>query len=97
MVGDLLAERGIIVSHQTVRAWAGKFGREFTKTIRRLSAGKLGDKSPRHLQRVVFIHDPLANLFHLPRHEMTSAEFRELRSAALDAWRDIANLRAAPG
>lgn len=52
-------------------------------------------KSPRQLQRFVSIHDPIANLFHLPRHEMTSADFRELRATAMDAWRDIANLGAA--
>ncbi len=51
MVEDLLAERDIILSHQTVRAWAEKFGREFAKTIRRRSAGKLGDKW--HLDEVV--------------------------------------------
>ncbi|MBB3302792.1 transposase-like protein [Rhizobium sp. BK077] len=27
MVEDLLAERGIMVSHQTVRLWAEKFGK----------------------------------------------------------------------
>jgi putative transposase len=47
-----------------------------------------------HLQRFASIHDPIANLFHLPRHEMTSPDFRELR-AAMDAWRDIAQLEAA--
>jgi putative transposase len=41
------------------------------------------------------IHDPIANLFHLPRHEMTSEDFRELRTAAMNAWRDIAQLGAA--
>ena len=51
MVEDLLAERGIIVSHQTIRACAEKFGREFAKTIRRRSAGRLGDKW--HLDDVV--------------------------------------------
>jgi putative transposase len=44
MVEDLLAARGIIVSHQTVRLWAEKFGRHFTGEIRRVSAGRLGDK-----------------------------------------------------
>jgi len=51
MVEDLLAERGIIVSHQTVRAWAEKFGGVFAKTIRRRSARNLGDKW--HLDEVV--------------------------------------------
>ncbi len=51
MVEDLLAESGIIVSHQTIRACAEKFGRKFAKTIRRRSAGRLGDKW--HLDEVV--------------------------------------------
>ncbi|MCD1636530.1 IS6 family transposase, partial [Martelella mediterranea] len=44
MVEDLLAARGIIVSHQTVRLWVEKFGRHFANDIRTRSAGKLGDK-----------------------------------------------------
>lgn len=44
MVEDMLAARGIIVSHQTVRLWAEKFGRHFSKDIRRHSAGRLCDK-----------------------------------------------------
>ena len=44
MVEDLLAARGIIVSHQTVRLWVEKFGRRFANDIRRRSAGRLGDK-----------------------------------------------------
>lgn len=44
MVEDMLAARGVIVSHQTVRLWAEKFGRQFANDIRRRSAGRLGDK-----------------------------------------------------
>ena len=51
MVEDLLAARGIIVSHQTVRLWVEKFGRDFAGEIRRRSAGRLGDKW--HLDEVV--------------------------------------------
>jgi putative transposase len=51
MVEDLLAARGIIVSHQTVRLWVEKFGRHFAAEIRRRSAGRLGDKW--HLDEVV--------------------------------------------
>jgi putative transposase len=47
----LLAARGIIFSHQTVRLWAEKFGRHFANDIRKRSAGKLGDKW--HLDEVV--------------------------------------------
>lgn len=35
MVEEMLAARGILVSHETVRRWAEKFGREFANRIRR--------------------------------------------------------------
>lgn len=200
MVEDMLAARGIFVSHQTVRLWAEKFGRAFANDIHRRTAGRLGDKwhldeivvsisgqkhwlwravdqdgfvldalvqsrrnakpakrlmrkllkgkgraprvmitdklrsydaarreimpsvehrshkglnnraenshqpirrrerimkrfkSLRHLQRFVSIHDPIANLFHIPRHDMTSNHHRELRSAAMDMWAQIARI-----
>ena len=34
MVEEMLAARGIIVSHETVRRWALKFGQEFANRIR---------------------------------------------------------------
>lgn len=192
MVEDMLAARGIIVSHQTVRLWAEKFGRVFANNIRRRTVGRLGDKwcfdevvipirgkkhwlwravdqdgfvrdvlvqsrrnakvakrlmrkllkgqvrTPRvmitdklrsydpakreimpgvehrshkglnnraenshqpvrrrerimkrfkwrrHLQRFVSIHDPIANLFHIPRHDISSSHHRQLRAAAMN-------------
>ena len=33
MVEDLLAARGIVVSHETIRRWAEKFGWDFADTI----------------------------------------------------------------
>ncbi|OJF89638.1 IS6 family transposase [Pararhizobium antarcticum] len=203
MVEDLLAARGITVSHQTVRFWAEKFGRHFANDIRRRAAGRLGDKwhldevvisigggkhwlwravdqdgfvldvlvqsrrntkaakrlvrkllkaqwhaprvmitdklrsygaakrnimpgvehrshkglnsraenshqptrrrerimkgfkSARHLQRFVSIHDPVANLFHVPRHDIPSDHHRELRTAAMLLWNEVACLQAA--
>ncbi|MDL2409653.1 IS6 family transposase [Rhizobium calliandrae] len=197
-VEDLLAARGIIVSHQTVRSWAEKFGRAFANDIRRRASGRLGDKwhldeavvsirgkkhwlwravdqdgfvldvlvqsrrnakaakrlirkllkgqgraprviitdklrsydaakrenmpgvehrshkglnnraenshqpirrrerimkrfkSRRHLQRFVSIHDPIANLFHIPRHAISSNHHRELRAEAMNIWATIA-------
>ena len=35
MVEELLAARGIIVSHETVRQWARKFGQAFADQVRR--------------------------------------------------------------
>ena len=41
-VEDLLAERGVIVSYETIRCWCLKFGPEYAKSIRR-KQGRLGD------------------------------------------------------
>ena len=43
MVVEMLAVRGIEVSHETVRQWAEKFGREFSNRIRRRAPAR-GDK-----------------------------------------------------
>src|SRR5207302_3361895 len=50
MVEELLAARGIIVSHETVRQWARKFGQRFANQIRR-RLPRVGDKW--HLDEVV--------------------------------------------
>jgi putative transposase len=50
MVEELLAARGIIVSHETVRQWALKFGQAFANQIRRRLPGA-GDKW--HIDEVV--------------------------------------------
>jgi putative transposase len=48
--------------------------------------------SARHLQRFVSIHDGVANLQNFPRHAMSSSDYRALRSEAMVAWREIAEL-----
>ena len=50
MVEESLAARGIIVSHETVRQWARKFGQQFANRIRR-RLPRVGDKW--HLDEVV--------------------------------------------
>ncbi len=50
MVEEMLAGRGIVVSHETVRKWARKFGQEFANQIRR-RLPCAGDKW--HLDEVV--------------------------------------------
>src|SRR5215469_5997165 len=50
MVEELLAARGIIVNHRTVRQWALKFGQHFAYQIRR-RLPRVGDKW--HLDAVV--------------------------------------------
>ena len=41
-------------------------------------------KSKRHLQRFVSIHDPIAKLFHIPRHNILSNHHHELRTAVIN-------------
>jgi putative transposase len=43
MVEEMLAARGIVVSHETVRQWALKFGQAFANSIRR-RLPRVGDK-----------------------------------------------------
>src|SRR5690348_13464330 len=49
MVEEMLAARGIVVSHETVRQWALKFGQAFANQIRR-RLPRTADK--RHLDEV---------------------------------------------
>ena len=41
-VEDLLAERGILVSYESIRRWCHKFGPDYARTLRR-KRGRLGD------------------------------------------------------
>jgi putative transposase len=52
-------------------------------------------KSARHVQRFVSIHDPIANLFHFPRNQLTATEHRAARSQAVETWAEIAGARLA--
>lgn len=52
-------------------------------------------KSPEQLQRFVSIHDSIANLFHLPRHQLTSIDVRGMRSLAMQTWHEVAEVPAA--
>jgi len=54
-----------------------------------------GFKSARDLQRFVSIHDPVANLFHIPRHDIPSHHHRNLRTAAMQMWNEIARPQTA--
>lgn len=41
-VQEMMAERGVVVSHEAIRSWCDKFGREYSRRLRRQS-GRLGD------------------------------------------------------
>jgi len=71
MVEDMLAMRGIVVSHETVRRWAEKFGRDLTIADKLRSYG-----AARNKMRMKFEHrqhkglNNCAENYHQPtRHE----------------------------
>jgi putative transposase len=64
------------------------------KPVRRRERIMKRFKSARQLQRFVSIHDPVVNLFNVPRHDIPSTHHRELRATAMQAWRQIARLHA---
>jgi putative transposase len=47
-------------------------------------------KSPRHVQKFLSIHDPIANLFHFPRNTLSAIDYRAARAKAFAAWAEIA-------
>jgi putative transposase len=90
MVKDLLAARGIIVSHEAVRCRAENAHLPTRRRKRIMKWIMKRFTSARHLQRFVSIHDGVANLHNFPRHAMSSSDDRALRSEAMVAWRGIA-------
>ena len=52
-------------------------------------------KSAQQLQRFASIHDPIANLFQISHHHISSANRRELRGTAMHMWSEIAHLQVA--
>ena len=50
LVEEMLLERGIVVSYETVRRWAKKFGRDYARRLRRK---KPGSRDIWHLDEVV--------------------------------------------
>jgi putative transposase len=52
-------------------------------------------KSPRQVQRFLSIHDPIANLFHLPRNHLAASQYRATRSQTFETWAEIAGARLA--
>ena len=90
-VEDLLAERGIIVSHETIRQWCQKFGPEYARKLTR-QQGRLGDtwhldelfvtiRGQRHyLWRAVDQDGDVIDIFVQPRRDRHAAKrfFRKL-------------------
>lgn len=51
--------------------------------------------SPRQAQRLLSIHEPIHNLFHLGRDHLTASEYRAARVQAFAAWAEVAGVPVA--
>ena len=90
-VEDLLAERGIIVSYETIRIWCRKFGPGYVRTLKRRQ-GRLGDSwhldevfiriggQQHYLWRAVDQDGDVLDILVQPRRDQRAAErfFRRL-------------------
>ena len=52
-------------------------------------------KSARQVQRFLSIHDPIANLFHVPRNRLSASAYRAARAQAFATWAEIVGARLA--
>jgi len=102
-VEDLLAERGIIVSYETIRHWCRKFGSAYVRKLKRRQ-GRLGDiwhldevfvrinGQQRYLWRAVDQDGDVIDILVQPRRDQRAAErfFRRLlRSQGKDPLRIV--------
>jgi len=77
-VEDILARRGIVVTHESIHLWCNTFGPRYAQRLRRAHRGH-GDTR---------VHAAASNLFNLCRHRVNLAMHRQvvrstLRSAAI--------------
>src|SRR6266446_248412 len=104
-VEDLLAERGIIVSYETIRLWCQKFGPDYARKLKRRQ-GRLGDiwhlaevfirinGQQQYLRRAVDQDGDVIDILVQPRRDQRAAERffrRRLRGQAKEPFR-IMNL-----
>ena len=87
MITDILRSYGVAkreimpgVEHRSHKGLNNRAENSHQPTRRRERIMK-GFKSARRLQRFVSVHDPVANLFHIPHHEIPSHHYRELTTA----------------
>ena len=52
-------------------------------------------KSAGQVQRFLSIHDPIANLFHVPRYRLSASTYRAARAQAFTTWAEVTGARLA--
>lgn len=80
-VEELMAERGVTVTYETIRAWCDKFGRDYARRIR-ARRGMLGEQ-------FLSIFGMIADLFGVGRHLPSAPNYRLALSRRFAEWRDL--------
>jgi transposase-like protein len=75
-IEDLLAERGIIVSHESIRFWCMKFGTKYAMRLKRKHQG-YGDTF--YISEAIHVTDKYANNRVEQSHEQTRVRERGMR------------------
>ena len=52
-------------------------------------------RSPKQAQRFNAVHEPVANMFHLQRHQRSAAEDRLARDQAFAIWQEVTGINKA--
>jgi transposase-like protein len=90
-IEDILAERGIIVSYESIRCWCNKFGPKYTMRLKRTRVWERGMrrfKSTLQAQRFLSVHAAVCNLFNLGRHMVPARHYRNSRQRAFASWKN---------
>jgi putative transposase len=74
--GAARREMGLSIEHRQHKGLNNRAENSHQPTRRRERQMKRFN-SARHAQRFLSIHDPIANLFHLRRHQLTAASYRK--------------------
>jgi putative transposase len=83
-VEDLLHERAIEISHETLRFWWNRFGPMFASEIRRNRISRT-----RCLQKLASGHFSVHNHFYQERHLYSRDNFKLNQTTTLTEWRQL--------
>ena len=88
-VVDLLAERGVTVSYESIRQWCLQFGPEYARRLRQRERHMRRFKSAGQAQRFLTTHGAVQNLFRIGRHLIRGSHARLFRARAFVEWQQV--------
>lgn len=88
-VEDLLHERSIDVSHETICYWWNDRAENSLQPFRRKERSMQGFRGRATLQKFSTIHGQIYNHFNAQRHLTSRQHFKAVRTEALNTWRQL--------